>query len=91
MPSPTPLSTIDEGRDFCRLLMLPFPDADFCALNINLYRANDVIFGTIIPDSRARGLIAFSRFVQLNVSDGPIILDSRTRGLVAFSEMCIKQ
>ena len=52
--------------------MLPFPDAEFCAFNINLYRANDVIFGTIIPDSRARGLVALSRFVQLNVSDGPL-------------------
>ena len=50
--------------------MLPFPDAEFCAFNINLYRANDVIFGTIIPDSRARGLVALSRFVRLNVSDG---------------------
>ena len=72
MPPPTPLSTIDEARDFCRLLMLPFPDAEFCALNINLYRANDVILGTIIPNSCTRGLVAFSRFVQLNVSDGPL-------------------
>ena len=52
--------------------MLPFPDAGFCAFNINLYRANDAILGTIIPNSRARGLIALSRFVLLNVSDGSL-------------------
>jgi hypothetical protein len=49
--------------------MLPFPDAGFCAFNINLYRVNDTILGTIISDSCTRGVIAFSRFVRFNVSD----------------------
>ena len=56
--------------------MLLFQDAEFCAFNSNLDRTNDVILGTIIPQSRARDLIAFSRFVRLNVSD-----DSPSQGI----------
>ena len=61
-----------------RLSMAPCPDAQLIDQggDIHLNRTNDVILGTIIPQNRARDLIAFSRFVRLNVSD-----DSPSQGI----------